>query len=51
METKSSYISITLRVIIVLSIFFSIILTYNTMIVRHDYEVFTNPGGPELDEE
>lgn len=50
METKPKHISVAIRVLTGILIIASIIITYRTMIVNHDYEVFTNPDGPDLEE-
>jgi hypothetical protein len=45
-------ISHLIRLALALGIIGSITLTYYTIVVRHDFEIFVNPDGlPELEEE
>lgn len=47
---KSNRISILVRTATFILIAFSIAVTYYVMVVRKDYEIFTNPDGPETEE-
>lgn len=51
MENEHHNLSLTIRFATAFLIIGSILLTYNTMVVRHDYQVFTHPDGPEIEEE
>lgn len=44
---KPSSISILIKILIALMIISSIFITYYVMVVKKDYEIFTNPDGPD----
>lgn len=47
---EQSKISFWIRIFTLVAIILSFLVTYDTMIVRHDYNIIMNPDGPELDE-
>lgn len=47
---KTETLAIILRFSTALLVFFSIIVTYHVMITKKDYEILTNPDGPETEE-
>lgn len=47
MGMKDSKISFFIRIFTFALITFSIAVTYHTMVVRQDYEILTNPEGPD----
>jgi len=46
-EEVSKKLTLVLRVTRISIIIFSIIITYHTMVVLKNYEILTNPGGPD----
>lgn len=44
---KKTKISFLIRVLTLVLVLFSIIVTYHTMVVKQDYEILTNPEGPD----
>ena len=46
-DSLNHHLAPTLRLITYSMIAFSIIVTYYVMVIQKDYEIFTNPDGPE----
>lgn len=46
---KNLNLSFLIKLVTGILILASIVLTYYVMIIKNDYNVFTNPDGPELE--
>lgn len=47
---KKDFVAITIRTALAIMIIFSIVVTYYVMVVKKNYEIFTNPDGPETED-
>lgn len=49
-DQETDWMAVSLRTITFSMIVFSVVVTYYVMVVQQDYEIFTNPEGPETAE-
>lgn len=47
MKKIGDFLSVMLRIMLVSMIVFSIVVTYHVMVIKKDYEIITNPEGPD----